>query len=86
MGTIAEKQYFDEIWLRAAEDGSLPKVAAEVPRFAAIIGLPDFERFVYVLTVLEGCTDRECAALLRASLTQVEDARLRALQHFWKHN
>jgi DNA-directed RNA polymerase specialized sigma24 family protein len=86
MSMLAAGRYFDEIWLRAAEDGSLPKLAAEDPRFAAIIGLPDFERFVYVLTVLEGCTDRECAALLRASLTQIEEARLRALQHFWKHD
>ena len=61
MGTFAGKHAFDESWLRAAEDGSLPRVASQDPRFSAILALPDFERFVYVLSVLEGCTDQECA-------------------------
>jgi DNA-directed RNA polymerase specialized sigma24 family protein len=86
MTTFAGKRAFDESWLRAAEDGSLPRLASQDPRFSAILALPDFERFVYVLSVLEGCTDQECATLLGAPRQQIEVARLRALQHFWKHD
>lgn len=84
MGKFVDKHLFDESWLRAAEDGSLPRLAFQDPRFSAILALPDFERFVYVLSVLEGCTDQQCAALLGVSPRQIEEARLRALQHFWK--
>jgi len=84
MGRFVNKHVFDEAWLRAAENGSLPTVAAQDPRFAAILALPEFERFVYVLSVLEGCTDQQCAALLSVSSKQIEETRLRALRHFWK--
>ena len=83
MATFAGKQVFDENWLRAAEDGSLPSVASQDPRFSAILALPDFERFVYVLSVLEGYTDQQCATLLSVSPQQIEETRLSALQHFW---
>ena len=84
MGAFANKNVFDESWLRAAEDGSLPTLAAQDPRFAAILALQEFERFVYVLSVLEGCTDQQCATLLSVSPQQIEATRLRALRHFWK--
>jgi DNA-directed RNA polymerase specialized sigma24 family protein len=84
MSTSVDKHVFDESWLRAAEDGSLPRLASQDPRFSAILALPDFERFVYVLSVLEGCTDQQCATLLGVSPQQIEETRLRALQHFWK--
>lgn len=42
--------------------------------------LDRLERFVFVISVLEGYTVRECAALLNNSPRQVEQARLRALQ------
>jgi DNA-directed RNA polymerase specialized sigma24 family protein len=84
MGAFANKHVFDESWLRAAEDGSLPTLAAQDPRFAAILALQDFERFVYVLSVLEGCTDQQCATLLGVPQQQIETTRLRALRHFWK--
>jgi DNA-directed RNA polymerase specialized sigma24 family protein len=84
MGRFVNRHTFDENWLRAAENGSLPTVASQDPRFAAILALPDFERFVYVLSVLEGCTDQQCATLLGVSSQQIEETRIRALQHFWK--
>lgn len=84
MGEFAGNHVFDETWLRAAEDGSLLRIASQDPRLSAILALPDFERFVYVLSVLEGCTDQQCAAFLGVSPQQIEEARLRALQHFWK--
>jgi len=36
MDAFANKHVFDESWLRAAEDGSLPTLAARDPRVAAI--------------------------------------------------
>ena len=84
MGKFADNRVFDETWLRAAEDGSLLEVASQDPRFSAILELPDFERLVYVLSVLEGCTDQQCATLLGVPQQEIEEARLRALQHFWK--
>jgi DNA-directed RNA polymerase specialized sigma24 family protein len=74
---------FDEDWLRAADDGRLPSIASQDARFTAILGLPHFERFVYVLSVLEGFTDQQCATLLGVSSQEIEETRLRALQHFW---
>jgi DNA-directed RNA polymerase specialized sigma24 family protein len=86
MSTLVGKHAFDESWLRAAKDGSLPRLASQDPRFSAILALPDFERFVYVLSVLEGCSDQQCAALLGVSPQQIEETRLRALRHFWKRD
>ena len=86
MSAIVGKHVFDEGWLRAAANGSLPRVASQDPRFSAILELPDFERFVYVLSVLEGCSDQQCATLLSVSQRQIEETRLRALQRFWKRD
>ena len=83
MGRFVNRHVFDEDWLRAADDGRLPSIASQDPRFAAILGLPHFERFVYVLSVLEGFTDQQCATLLGVSSQEIEETRLRALQHFW---
>jgi hypothetical protein len=49
--------------------------------FASILALEDFERFIYVLSVLERYQDLNCALLLGASAQEVRDARLCALQH-----
>lgn len=46
----------------------------------AIVGLPDFERFAFVMSVLERCSDQECAVLLGCSRADVIAARTRALQ------
>jgi len=48
---------------------------------ASILGLEDFERFVFVMSVLEGCSDQDCSVLLGCSRQDVRDARTRALQH-----
>jgi DNA-directed RNA polymerase specialized sigma24 family protein len=47
----------------------------------AITGLPQMERFAYVLTVLERYTDRECSLLLDSTAGEVIGARNRALEH-----
>jgi len=48
---------------------------------ASILGLEDFERFVFVLSVLESCSDQDCSVLLGCSRQDVRAARMRALQH-----
>ena len=55
---------------------------AQVPEpLSAILRLGTFERFVYVMSVLERYTDQDCAVLLRCRRQQVVDSRLRALHH-----
>jgi hypothetical protein len=47
--------------------------------FAAIVALGAFERFVFVMSVLEGHSEQECAIVLRCSRRDVMIARLLAL-------
>jgi len=48
--------------------------------WAGVLALENFERFVFVVSVLEGYEDRECAALLGCTVIEVGHARVRALQ------
>jgi hypothetical protein len=45
----------------------------------AIVALGAFERFVFVMSVLEGHSEQECAILLRCSRRDVMIARVLAL-------
>lgn len=59
------------------------RLAADLPQgrfpLAGILALPAFERFVFVMSVLEGCPDQDCAALLRCSRAELASARAHAL-------
>jgi DNA-directed RNA polymerase specialized sigma24 family protein len=46
----------------------------------AILALEDFERLVFVISVLEHYSVYECALLLESSVAEVRDARSRALE------
>ena len=46
----------------------------------AVLGLADFERFVFVLCVLERYREYDCALLLNCSASEVREARTQALQ------
>jgi len=50
----------------------------------AVLGLADFERFVFVLCVLERYREHECALLLDSSASEVREARTRAIQELAK--
>lgn len=52
----------------------------EINLFDAIVALNAFERFVYVMSVLEGRSDDDCSALLRCSRRDVIIARELALE------
>jgi DNA-directed RNA polymerase specialized sigma24 family protein len=45
-----------------------------------VLGLRDFERFVFVMSVLEQYPQHDCALLLGCSISEVRQARVRALQ------
>ena len=48
---------------------------------ASILGLKDFERLVFVISVLERYSDQDCSVLLACSRQDVRETRMRALQH-----
>jgi len=49
-----------------------------------ILSLGDFDRFVFVISVLERITDIDCALLLGCSRLEVREARVRALEQLPK--
>jgi DNA-directed RNA polymerase specialized sigma24 family protein len=51
------------------------------PAISSVLTLEDFERFVFVITVLEGRSEHECALLLNSSIRDVRNARIRAMEH-----
>ena len=66
--------------LHSARSDRLPKMPMEFVSFAPVFCLEPFERFVYVLSVLESYSKQECAALLGASLSEIRKARVRAFE------
>jgi hypothetical protein len=54
--------------------------ALERPEIAAILELRPFDRFVYVMSVLERYSDQDCSVLLGYPRADIVAARLRALQ------
>jgi hypothetical protein len=59
-------------------NGKMPPV--EQVEIAAVLGLEPFERFVYVMTVLEGYSDLDCSLLLSCARRDVVAARARAFE------
>jgi membrane protein DedA with SNARE-associated domain len=55
-------------------------LAAEPPELAAVLLLDPFERFVYVMSVLEHYSDQDCSLLLGCAQRDVVAGRVRALQ------
>jgi DNA-directed RNA polymerase specialized sigma24 family protein len=50
------------------------------PEFGAILALPAFDRFAFVLSVLERFSAGEVSSLLGRPIKEVHEARIRALQ------
>jgi DNA-directed RNA polymerase specialized sigma24 family protein len=46
----------------------------------AVLGLEDFERFVFVMSVLEHYSEHDCSLLLGSSAREIREARARALE------
>ena len=51
------------------------------PALHAVMRLKNFERFVFVLSILEGYSDRECSLLLGPSARTIMAAKVRALEN-----
>ncbi len=75
---------------RPMDDGSASSstlgntLSANQRPFAAILELKPFERFVYVMSVLEHYSDQQCAVILGCSRHDILTARSRALQQTGK--
>jgi hypothetical protein len=63
--------------LNPAPRGSVANVQAEI---AAVVDLPVFERFVFVLSVFERFSDQDCSLLLNCSRREVAAGRNCALR------
>jgi hypothetical protein len=61
-------------------NSSAKTLVEEQTEIAAILELAPFERFVFVISVLEHYSDHECSILLGCSRRDVIAARIRALQ------
>jgi DNA-directed RNA polymerase specialized sigma24 family protein len=72
----------DDIHLTAEQstDHAKPNPA----EIAAIVELPAFERFAFVMSLLESYSDQECSFLLGCSRGDVAAARTRALERLGK--
>jgi hypothetical protein len=57
-----------------------PSISGKSRLFAAVLALRAFERFVFVMSVLEGQSDEDCTTLLRCSRRDVMIARTLALK------
>jgi DNA-directed RNA polymerase specialized sigma24 family protein len=56
----------------------------EPSEVAQILTLPAFERFAFVLSVLERYSDQECAPLLDCTVNELVEARIHAMQNLGK--
>lgn len=63
-----------------ASDASLRDAATEPAEISEIMQLPVFDRFAFVMSVLEHYSDHECAILLGSTRSDLIAARTRALQ------
>ena len=59
---------------------SAGRAAADRPEITEILGLPPFERFAFVISMLEGYSDQECSLLLNCTRGDVAAARVRVLK------
>jgi DNA-directed RNA polymerase specialized sigma24 family protein len=63
----------------AAPESGAAQTTTEPAEIAEIVGLPAFERFVFVMSALEHYSDQECSLLLGCMRGDVTAARSRAL-------
>ncbi len=63
-----------------ASDCGVGRVRTEPAEIASIVEVPAFERFAFVMSVLERYSDQECSLLLSCTRRNVMAARTRALR------
>jgi len=83
----AASESFAEIHWRA--DRKHQETQDQHDAITSVLVLADFDRFVFVMSVLERYTEKECSVLLGCSQQDVREARIRALRQigeYTKHN
>jgi hypothetical protein len=65
----------------AANENNSPRMPLQDGPFANVLALEDFERFVYILSILERDPDHDCAVLLGTSIQEILETRISAIQH-----
>lgn len=68
----------------AKSNPDLPEFVLPHFNLSSVLTFETFERFVFVLSVLDRYSEQECAALLGCSVEDVRKARNRALEQFMK--
>ena len=61
--------------------GKVPAEVRAYPNFARVAGLNSFERFVFILSILEKYSAQECSLLLGCFRRDVINARTAAIRH-----
>ena len=69
----------DRLWNSATMNRG-GEILSERAEIRAVLGLRPFDRFVFVMSVLEGYSDHDCSILLGCSRQDVLAAKTRALQ------
>ena len=65
-----------------ASQSNLSSLSSELnPALRVVLQLKTFQRFVFVISVLEGYSDHECSLLLRSSKRDVVATKAAALRH-----
>jgi hypothetical protein len=62
-------------------NGEVPAEVRAYPNFARIVGLNSFERFVFIMSILEKYSNHECSLLLGCLRRDVIHARTAAICH-----
>jgi DNA-directed RNA polymerase specialized sigma24 family protein len=68
------------------DHGKLPEIFDERTDVGSVLSLEDFERIIFVMSVLEGYSDRRCALLLNCTDQEVRTARAQAIVRITKSN
>jgi len=63
------------------EAGKIPAEVLAHPNFARIVELNSFERFIFIMSILEKYSDQECSLLLGCFRRDVIIARTAAIRH-----
>jgi DNA-directed RNA polymerase specialized sigma24 family protein len=77
---MVRPQPADGITWSSASESVARGISTEPPEISQIVELPAFERFAFVMAVLERYSDQECSLLLSCTRGEVTAARIRALQ------
>ncbi len=62
-------------------NGKVPAEVQAYPNFAGILGLKPFERFIFIMSILETYSAQECSLLLGCCRRDVIEARTAAIRH-----